>query len=433
MAKVRYIFLALVTLLGFCSCERDGMDFTLNVGPYGNVPAETRKVLLLYEAGFNSLGGYIGTNISDLQKGYLPGKDRDEDVLLVISHVTKEPKKYSIETAPAMLRLYSDHGKSRMDTLKVWPVGTSLANAAMVTEVFNWVKETFPAASYGAILSSHGTGWLPKGYYSNSKDFEGYDRGPGGDYWSPRKRTFGQEYYSAGTKTEEIEIEDLAAAIPYKLDYVLFDACLMANVEVLWAMRDVCDYMIATPTETPAPGFDYSTLINYLLQPDQPDYLAVCEDFYARYSTGGEYSYFGACITFANCRQMEVLAATCKTLFEKYRSSIRNLNGRNVQTYDQTGKGKYFYVFFDLMDMIREAGATDSELASLQSSLDMVVLYEKHTTKTAYSPDLNRCCGLSVYLPSYPDYRKDSWHGTEKLDNFYKSNISWNDATGLVE
>ena len=78
MAKVRYIFLALVTLLGFCSCERDGLDFNLNVGPFGNVPEESRKVMLMYEAGFNSLGGYMRTNIADLQEGYLPGKGRGQ-------------------------------------------------------------------------------------------------------------------------------------------------------------------------------------------------------------------------------------------------------------------------------------------------------------------------------------------------------------------
>ena len=57
MAKVRYIFLALVTLLGFCSCERDGLDFNLNVGPFGNVPEESRKVMLMYEAGFRPAAG----------------------------------------------------------------------------------------------------------------------------------------------------------------------------------------------------------------------------------------------------------------------------------------------------------------------------------------------------------------------------------------
>lgn len=432
MAKVRYIFLALVTLLGFCSCERDGLDFTLNVGPYGNVPEETRKVMLLYEAGFNSLGGYIGTNIADLQKGYLPGKDRDDDVLLVFSHLTKSSKNYKLETAPAMVRFYSDHGRFRADTLKVWPVGTPVANAAMVTEVFNWVKENFPAAGYGAVMSSHATGWLPKDYYSNASKFEGYNRGSV-EYWSPRMRTFGQEYYSLGTETEEINIKDLAAAIPFKLDYIFFDACLMACVEVLWALKDVCDYVVAAPTELPAPGFDYSTLVGYLLQSDTPDFQAACEDFYSRYSKGGAYSYYGSCLMWADCRQMEGLSAVCRTLFDKYRTAIRTLDGRNVQTYDEITSRKGFCVFFDLKDLLREAGASDSELASLQSALDKVVLYEKHTLETTYSPDLLRCCGLSMYLPSFPDYRRDAWHGTEKLDGFYKSNVSWNDATGLVE
>ena len=34
MAKVRLILVSLLTLL-FCSCERDGLDLTLNVGPFG--------------------------------------------------------------------------------------------------------------------------------------------------------------------------------------------------------------------------------------------------------------------------------------------------------------------------------------------------------------------------------------------------------------
>ena len=45
MRKVRLILMSLLLLL-FASCEREGADLTLSVGPFG---AETRKVLLLYE------------------------------------------------------------------------------------------------------------------------------------------------------------------------------------------------------------------------------------------------------------------------------------------------------------------------------------------------------------------------------------------------
>ena len=38
-----------------------------------------------------------------------------------------------------------------------------------------------------------------------------------------------------------------------------------------------------------------------------------------------------------------------------------------------------------------------------------------------------------MYLPSYPDYKQDIYHGTQFLDGFYKQNLAWNQATGLVE
>ena len=424
MAKVRLILLSLLTLL-FCSCERDGLDLTLNIGPYG---PETRKVMLLYEAGFNSLSGDLAYNIRQLNEGYLPGKGRDEDVILVFSHLSKSRSDYATETSPVLYRLYSDHGTARSDTLRVWPKGTSIADAQVMTDVFNWMKETFPASGYGAVLASHATGWLPYDYYGNCKKYEGSNRG-GNISWSPRLRTFGQEYYSSGNKTQEIELKDLAAAIPYKLDYILFDACLMATVEVAWDLRNVCSYLAVSPCEIPAAGFNYRTLAEHLLKPEVPDLKAVCQDYYASYENDGTY---GATITLVDCSRLDRLALTCRDLFDRYRSDIRNLAGKNVQVYDRRMGSKLYYAFFDLKDILREAGAADSDLALLQAALDEAVVYEAHTSRFI-DVKLDRCCGLSMYLPAYPGYKKDIYHGTEFLDGFYKENIAWNQATGLVE
>jgi hypothetical protein len=316
-----------------------------------------------------------------------------------------------------------------MDTLKVWPVGQPVAHAAMVTEVFDWVKENFPAASYGAVMSSHATGWLPKGYFSDPGSCDGEDDRGSAAYWSPRRKTFGQEYYSSGAKTEEIEIKDLAAAIPYKLDYILFDACLMATVEVAWELRNVCSYLAVSPCEIPGAGFNYKTLTGHLLQPEVPDLKAACMDYYAAYEND---SVYGATISMIDCGALEPLASACRTLFGRYRSGILNLEGKNVQVYDRILSGKYYYAFFDLKDMLREAGATEEDLALLQRALDQALVYEAHTARFI-DVKLERCCGLATYLPAYPDYRRDTWHGTKFLDGFYKSNVSWNDATGLVE
>ena len=425
MAKVRLILLSLLTLL-FCSCERDGLDLTLSVGPYGK---ETRQVLLLYEAGFNSLSNDIQNNLNVLQRGYLPGKNRNDDVVLVFSHQTwYNRRSYTEETAPVMFRLYSRNGEPCADTLKVWPVGTPVANKEMMTEVFNWVREEFPAAGYGAVLSSHATGYLPEDYFSNPKKYEGRDRGSSIS-WSPRLKSFGQEYYSAGNKTQEMELKDLAAAIPYKLDYILFDACLMGTVEVAWELRNVCSYVAFSPCEIPAAGLDFKRLTERLLQPETPDLTGVCDDYYTAYK---EDSIYGATITLVDCARMDRLAATCRDLFDRYRSGIRNLSGKNVQVYDRQMGSKHYYAFFDLKDMLREAGAADADLASLQAALDECILYEAHTAKFL-DVKLNRVCGLAMYLPAYPDYRRDIYHGTEFLDGFYKENVAWNQATSLVE
>ena len=400
MAKVRLIFLSLLTLL-FCSCEQDGLDLTMTLGPYGK---ESRQVLLLYGAGFNSLSSDIWSNIDEIKRGYLPA-----------------------ETAPVLIRLYDEHGETRADTLRTWPVGTPVANKEMMTEVFNWVREEFPADGYGAIMSSHATGYLPEDYYANPKKYEGRDRGSSSS-WSPQLRSFGQEYYDAGTKTQEMEIKDLAAAIPYKLDYLVFDACLMGTVEVAWELRNVCSYVAFSPCEIPAAGFDFRNLVEHLLKPEVPDVMAVCQDYFAFYQHDTTY---GATITLVDCSRLDRLAATCRELFDRYRSGIRNLDGKNVQVYDRRIDSKKYYAFFDLKDMLREAGASETDLASLQAALDEAIVYEAHTAKFI-NVQLDRVCGLATYLPAYPDYRRDIYHGTEFLDYFYQENIAWNQATALV-
>ena len=330
MTKVRLIFASLVALL-LCSCERDGLELSFSIGPYGG---ETRKVMLLYEAGFNSLSSDIEKNIAALKQGYVPGKGRNDDVILIFSHLAKSRRVYSVETAPTLVRMYSELGEVRTDTLKVWPVGTPVVNKELMTEVFNWVRKEFPAAGYGAVLSSHATGWLPEGYFNNAKQYEGRDRGsgPGTIVWNSRKKTFGQEYYASGAELQEMELRDLAAAIPYKLDYIMFDACLMATVEVAWALRDVCSYLAFSPCEIPSAGFNYRTLAEHLLKPETPDLKSVCMDYFATYENDFVY---GATITMVDCSKLDRLASTCRELFERYRSGIQHLDGGNVQVYDR--------------------------------------------------------------------------------------------------
>jgi len=198
---------------------------------------------------------------------------------------------------------------------------------------------------------------------------------------------------------------------------------------VAWELRNVCTYLAAAPCEIPAAGFNYKTLTHHLLEPEVPDLKGACEDYFSQYEHDTTY---GAAITMLDCRALDPLASVCRDLFSRYRDAIRNVSGKNVQVYDRISGGKNYLAFFDLKDLLREAGASPSDLQDLQDALDAATVYEAHTAQFI-NISLTRCCGLSVYLPSYPDYRKDTYHGTEFLDGFYKENVAWNQATMLVE
>ena len=98
MKTAHLVGMLLVPLL-VDSCEWDGFQADLSIGPFGE---ETRKVLLLYEAGFNSLGSDIRNNIETLKEGYLPGNRRNDDILLILSHVTESGWNYTRETSPVL-------------------------------------------------------------------------------------------------------------------------------------------------------------------------------------------------------------------------------------------------------------------------------------------------------------------------------------------
>ena len=58
--------------------------------------------------------------------------------------------------------------------------------------------------------------------------------------FGPITKTFGIEQSLYGG-TLEMEITDLASAIPMHLKCIVFDACLLGGVEVAYELRNLCD------------------------------------------------------------------------------------------------------------------------------------------------------------------------------------------------
>ena len=118
---------------------------------------------------------------------------------------------------------------------------------------------------------------------------------------------------------------------------------------------------------------------------------------------------------------LEELADVCKTLFEKYKNKIYKLKQGQVQSYSRINLGKHW--FYDLEDMLLQAGMTDEEQAELETVLKTVAPYRKSTKYILNTMAVRIYSGFSMFLPS---------DGSDYLRDYYKT-LSWNKATGLVD
>lgn len=402
------------------------------------VTEESRKVLLLYSAGFNSLSSFLSEDIADLKSGYLPGARRNDDVMLVYSHLTKKNGNYSTLTSPALMRLYKAlDGTVSVDTLVTYEPGTISASAKQLNEVLEYIRGEFPARSYGMVFSSHATGYLPSGYYTGSKDYEAgrtslmkFGSCPGAEIpvpyaapeyaeGTPLTKSIGQDQHlvSGNRISYEMELADFAEAIPMKMDYILFDACLMGGVEVAYQLREVCDKVGFSQAEVLAEGLDYKTLTTHLLQPVNPMPEKVCEDYFLQYdSQSGVYR--SATISLVACGRMGELAAVCSELFEKYSAALDAVNPASVQRFYRSS----YHWFYDLESILNAAGISKEELDSLHEALSACVLYKASTPSFMQEFDIKTFCGFSMFLPC---------NGGDRLKDFYTT-LDWNKATGLV-
>ena len=411
--KIWKAIIAAALMLGLCSCDRGEMGFSYT----DSSVAETGQVFIFYAPASSNLASYISKNVTSITKSGLPYSGSRKTVLS-FAHLNSGEA--------YLLRLSTDEcGAPVSDTLLTVEAGRSASDPEIIRLVLGKVVELYPedANSYTLILSSHGTGWLPSGAtsdYGNDKI----------EWSSPRKRTFGTEKID-GT-VWDISIQDLAAAIPMKIDNLIFDACLMGGIEVAYQLRDKVGKLCCSPAEVPGNGFIYTNFSADLLADSaSPEYFS--KVFFEHYKTAqetgvpSEDSYYGATITVVDCGKLAPLAEICTTLFEKYRSSIALVNADQVQHFYRNHYSvDYYRNFFDLEDILVHAGITAEEESALKEALNACILYKDATPSFMLNWggfEINAYCGLSMYLPN---------KGNATLDEYYKT-LDWNIATKLVK
>ena len=450
----------LALLLALVSCAKDdhftrgveGGSSDARTSPTRSETKPNRQVLILVSAGVNSLRTELKADQLELAGNALPvGTEPDAHVLLVLSQFddyqvvldtfTNKNTSKLVRQQPVLYRMYAaPTGEVVRDTVMRWEQSASLCDPAVFQDALGQVYHHYPAKGYGMIFSSHATGWLPEGYYFNpalvDPQYNPASSGPRkmpawNGAWAelfpplevegePAVKSIGQDDQSTGSL--EMDLDAFADALPFHLDYLLFDACLCGCVEVAHALRDKVDLLGFSPTEVLSNGLDYTTLSGHLLR-NSPDPIAVCRDYFDYYDRQSGVMR-SATIALLDLRQMDALEQVCKDLFARYREPLSQLDGTNVQGYFRANR----HFFYDLKDILVKAGITAEEQAQLDQALSQCVLYKAATDwfmqDGRYGFPIRTFSGMSMYLPSM---------GTDMLDQYYKAHISWNQATGLVQ
>lgn len=257
--------------------------------------------------------------------------------------------------------------------------------------ILNEITALYTARNYGLIIFSHASGWLP------SHTLETYPRSVIID------------------KNDEMELTDLAAAIPNHLfRYIAFEACNMAGIEVAYELKDKAEYIIASSAPIVSPGFTpiYAENMNSLLAfPYQLESFANSYYDYWNAQSGNKRS---ATISVIRTSALDELAQTTKQIVAS--ASIPDIDMEVLQQFDGVTAAPYF--FFDFAEYFG-LFADESKHAMLQKALDKCIIYEANTPSYSTSSGvfpIRYHSGLTTYIPQEVlpglnnEYTKMKWY-----------------------
>ena len=417
----KWLYTLLVIVLAACSNEI----------PEQQPAKRSGRTVLAYLISNNKAGSldtYLRDNVIDMYTAL--GNMKESCTLLVFYRPYPDDAPLS---KPTLMSFYAD-GRGNINNVaaltgteltfdavcriaqkKEYTMNSQIAtDPAVMEEVFTDMQTVAPSDSYGLILGSHASGWM-KGTSVPTKAFgddDGYN----------------------------IDIPDLANVLKKsfseKLDFVLFDACMMGTAEVGYELRETTSYCIASVMETPVYGFPYDQILPYLYT-ENIDYPAVCHEFMSFNKTN---NLWGTCAVM-DCSQMENLASAVKAKLSEWQDALSSVSMQNVQQY---GVNSYKYFSYDVLDFFRELGrksgvvkTTDlnEAIASVQSALNQAVIAKDCLSGVDYdfeglTIDGTRFCGIGMYIPGeYNRYvaNKTIWN------SYYEQSISWYCAAGWAD
>lgn len=332
-------------LLCLSACEEDDL-LTKGISE-----TEAEATILVYMVGENNLSDFMETNISNMMAGYeLAGTKSN---ILIYKDIDEQPELYLIDK--------TNNGTPRKSLIKTYSDQMAV-DPSVMNNVINEVFRRYPARHKALILSSHADGSL---YQSNTIS----------------KRSFGMEnkngvYYGMNVT----DLKDALDNTPY-LDVLMFDACMMANVEMAYELRDNAHYLLAAPNSVPAEGFPYHKIMSDLLKMDEESLKKVLDGYmYYFHNNDVDWDDFVA-VSLTDLTKMDQVAVEMDSLcrVDGVAQRVNNLFSNGIQMYE------YGYELYDCGNWVDSIGKGSEQIQNVKKALDEAVVYKLHSDYSSVS------------------------------------------------
>lgn len=339
MRKHIAIVALFLSFLLFVACSKDNESDT----PREEGPNKQTIIIFFPWSGTtmsNGLYYFITQNVREIQKAIVDNKGFSQSRFVCFMSNSAE--------SAVMYEMKYEKGKCVNDTVQRYS-SPDFSDASTLQHIIADAIGHAPAERYGMVVGGHGSGWLPAPSTIKKKT-----RFIGG--------------YSGVYATDTPVFAQALNALGQKMDFILFDNCYMANIEVAYDLRDATDMMIASTSEIIERGIPYQDIFKYLVgSPDYERLIAGFHDFYKSYTYP-----FGA-LSAIDCTQTEKMAAIMRRINSQ---TVWNAYNNNlVQKLDGYSPG----VFYDMGDYVRHLCEDPVLLSEFEQALKQLVPYTSCT------------------------------------------------------
>ena len=271
-----------------------------------------------------------------------------------------------------------------------------------ITKVIDKMASIAPAERYGLVMAGHGQAWLTREMLNGSTGISTYSLTA--PLFVPAE---GAEVTRAfGESNVQVNPGEIAEGINNSIadiDYILFDACFMSNIESIYELRNSANYIIASPCEIMGKGFPYERALPYLFinEGANSDYAAAAESYYLYYRDSYNSASRCGSVAVYDCSEIEALKDATK---EVVKSAKELENSSSLQTYD----GQNPHYFYDFGEWVNAIGTDREAVNRFNNQLEKTIIakytldsfYSAYGSYGTYPIDINVYSGVTTSAPS---------------------------------